>query len=183
MRHSLIALLAVGAALSACSSAKETLGINRRAPDEFAVVTKAPLVIPPDFGLRPPEPGAPRLQEIDARQLASAAITGRPAQPGRVQVAGLSGSETALLRRAGAENADSSIRAIIREETTQLAEKENSFTERLLFWVDKSREETVDAQREAQRLREAQAAGQSPVATETPIRQRRIRGLLDKRDD
>ena len=54
---SVIAILSVG--LAACDSARETLGLNKRAPDEFAVVPRAPLVLPPNYDLRPPEPGAP----------------------------------------------------------------------------------------------------------------------------
>ena len=38
-----------------CASAA---GLTKKSPDEFAVTTKAPLVIPPDFNLRPPMPGA-----------------------------------------------------------------------------------------------------------------------------
>ena len=34
--------------------------MNRQRPDEFAVQRQAPLVIPPDFALTPPQPGAPR---------------------------------------------------------------------------------------------------------------------------
>ena len=45
-------------ALSGCSDAKEQLGLTRSAPDEFAVVKRAPLAMPPDYTLRPPRPGA-----------------------------------------------------------------------------------------------------------------------------
>ena len=33
---------------------------NRGRPDEFAVQRQMPLVVPPDFSLTPPQPGAPR---------------------------------------------------------------------------------------------------------------------------
>ena len=46
-------------ALAGCSgSVQESLGLGKRQPDEFQVVRRAPLVLPPDFNLRPPEPGA-----------------------------------------------------------------------------------------------------------------------------
>ena len=32
--------------------------LNRERPDEFAVQRQAPLVVPPDFSLTPPAPGA-----------------------------------------------------------------------------------------------------------------------------
>ena len=57
--------LAMAVSLSACGgdSLKDTLGYGKQAPDEFAIITKAPLVIPPDFSLRPPQPGVLRPQE------------------------------------------------------------------------------------------------------------------------
>ena len=41
-------------ALAACSSIREDLGLGRSPPDEFAVIDRPPLSMPPDFGLRPP---------------------------------------------------------------------------------------------------------------------------------
>ena len=46
-------------ALVGCDSIRSAAGVSKSAPDEFAVVTKAPLIIPPDYNLRPPKPGAP----------------------------------------------------------------------------------------------------------------------------
>ena len=45
--------------LAGCEGIRDQLGFNKKAPDEFTVVKKAPLVLPPDFSLRPPAPGAP----------------------------------------------------------------------------------------------------------------------------
>ena len=36
------------AALAACSSLREEAGLTKQSPDEFAVTTKAPLIIPPE---------------------------------------------------------------------------------------------------------------------------------------
>ncbi|HZD26573.1 MAG TPA: DUF3035 domain-containing protein, partial [Alphaproteobacteria bacterium] len=60
----LVAATTLAAGLGACSTLKEQVGLTKRPPDEFTVVTKAPLVIPPDFTLRPPAPGAKRPQDI-----------------------------------------------------------------------------------------------------------------------
>jgi len=49
--------------MTGCEGIKEQLGLNKKAPDEFTVITKAPLVMPPDFTLRPPRPGAEPTQE------------------------------------------------------------------------------------------------------------------------
>ena len=41
-------------ALSACSTAtKEKLGLTKKAPNEFMVIPRAPLSLPPEYDLRP----------------------------------------------------------------------------------------------------------------------------------
>lgn len=47
-------LSAVG--LAGCTSTRSALGMTKVTPDEFRVVSKAPLVVPPDYALRPPAP-------------------------------------------------------------------------------------------------------------------------------
>jgi len=54
-----LALCLCTATLSGCDALRNAAGLTKKSPDEFAVTTKAPLVIPPDFNLRPPRPGAP----------------------------------------------------------------------------------------------------------------------------
>lgn len=51
---------------------------NRNRPDEFAVQRQAPLVIPPDFALAPPKPGAPRPDAPSAQEQAQDALFGPP---------------------------------------------------------------------------------------------------------
>src|SRR5215470_14462245 len=57
--HAALALGLCASALGGCDSLRNAAGLTKKSPDEFAVTTKAPLVIPPDFNLRPPTPGAP----------------------------------------------------------------------------------------------------------------------------
>src|SRR5471032_3283651 len=52
------------AALMGCQSLRDAAGLQKKSPDEFAVTTKAPLVIPPDFNLRPLMPGAPPANSV-----------------------------------------------------------------------------------------------------------------------
>ena len=56
-------LLVAAGLLAGCSEARQAMGLGKRAPDEFTVVKRAPLSLPPEYSLRPPEPGAPRPQE------------------------------------------------------------------------------------------------------------------------
>jgi hypothetical protein len=69
-----LAVLAAGAALlSGCGSS----GLfNRARPDEFAVQRQAPLVVPPDFALTPPQAGAPRPNDQSLQQQTLDALFG-----------------------------------------------------------------------------------------------------------
>src|ERR1700744_5770496 len=78
MRSELIVRFAVGCAvafsLSACDTLRRDAGLTKQSPDEFAVVTKAPLIIPPNFNLQPPAPGAPPLNQQDPTSSAQTAL-------------------------------------------------------------------------------------------------------------
>ena len=76
--------LAVTLALAGCSDFKQAVGLEPTMPDEFAVESNPPLVIPPGFDLRPPTPGAPRPQDVSmtkqAEQVIDQAGPGAPGQ-------------------------------------------------------------------------------------------------------
>ena len=72
----LLGLGLLGPGLAGCQNTKEMLGLTKRSPDEFQVVSRAPLSMPPDYSLRPPTPGAPRPQEGTVQQQAENIVTG-----------------------------------------------------------------------------------------------------------
>jgi hypothetical protein len=83
--------------LPGCSDMRVALGMDRVGPDEFVVESRAPLTIPPDFNLRPPQPGAPRPQEIPATERARRVVdTAGPGEPGKQASPVLKPSEGAL---------------------------------------------------------------------------------------
>lgn len=184
------ATLSLPVMLAGCDSTRDALGLTKKAPDEFAVVTKAPLVLPPEFGLRPPEPGAARPQEVPARDRAAAALGGRTdtaagqltplSRDPNASAAQRSAGESALLQQARATNADPDIRRKVNDEFTQLAERDRRLVDRLIFW-QKAEEPglAVDPAKEAQRLRENAATGKAPTAGEVPTIKRRERGPLE----
>ena len=51
-------LVVAGLMVGACGDTRKVLGYDKVTPDEFKVVSRAPLSLPPDYGLRPPQPGA-----------------------------------------------------------------------------------------------------------------------------
>jgi hypothetical protein len=119
-------------ALSGCENVRNTVGIARNAPDEFAVAAPVPLVIPPDFNLRPPAPGSERAQQSSSDR-ARTALVGR-AKMRALQQRGMTGGEAQLLTLAGVENVPADIRMILDKEVSSFAREETAFTDRLLFW-------------------------------------------------
>ncbi|MBL8672649.1 MAG: DUF3035 domain-containing protein [Alphaproteobacteria bacterium] len=178
-----VALVAIPLALSGCSNLKETLGLNRKPPDEFTVVSRAPLSLPPDAMLRPPRPGEQRPQEAAAPQKGKQAVFGLDQQQVALGPAGASSGELALLRRAGAEDAKGDIRKKVDEETSSLLRTEEGFVEKILFWKDpkEPRAVVVNAPAEAERLRNNSAMGAPATQGQTPTVDtgKTRRGLLD----
>lgn len=98
-------LLLTAAALSLTACGKTGLAAHN-APDELAIGRNAPLVVPQDFALVPPTPGAPRAAGQDSQSAAMEALFG----PG-AKVPPKSAAEQQLLDKAGAGNIDPSIRS------------------------------------------------------------------------
>jgi hypothetical protein len=70
--------------IAGCGDLKKAIGLEKTSPDEFAVESRAPLTMPPDFNLRPPQPGATRPQEKSSGQQARRTIdTAGPGEPGK----------------------------------------------------------------------------------------------------
>jgi hypothetical protein len=183
-------VLALAASLGGCGSLKSAIGMGKEGPDEFTVVAKQPLIIPPDYTLRPPEPGAPNAQEVSSATTASTAIFGNnivgTTEEGVPAAVGMGGSqppssgESAILAAAKAQNANPRIRAVVNRETAAIAEKSQSLTDDILFWRDpQSPDVVLDAEKEAQRLRENAAAGRPANAGTVPQIKRTTRGLLE----
>ena len=123
------AVLMCGAAwLAGCSSASRALGVAKVTPDEFRVVTKAPLVVPPDYSLRPPAPGEPRPQELEPESAARIALMGQREAEAR------SDGEKLLVTKAGGDKADPLVRYVVDDEFGAVAHKDKGFADWVMFW-------------------------------------------------
>lgn len=161
-----VAVFAAAAFAVGCSGFRQAVGAEKVRPDEFRIVTKAPLVIPPEYNVRPPEPGAPRPQELDAAAQARLAVLGQEYQ-GRA-----SDGEQALVARVGGLTADPLVRATIDLENGGVVRKNRSFSDMLVFWSDgEERGTELNADAEAERLRIIETA--TGEGAEVTIRQRR----------
>jgi hypothetical protein len=155
-----MALLLIG-----CQSIKEAAGITKEPPDEFAVVTKAPLVIPPDFNLRPPKPGASPTNQVDPTAEAQMALTGNsPSVVAATKPTTFSEEEKLVLAKTGAETADHSVRQQIEAENKQMEASDDTFTNKVLFGNQPDQGTPVNADAESARISDAKAQGQATVA-------------------
>ena len=115
MKVQLPGAVALALTLAACGGGG---GFDRNAPDEFAISRQAPLVVPPDYNLVPPKPGAPRPLAADSQAQAIEALFG----PG-VAAPPKSSSEQQLLERSGADRTDPTARSTAGDTETNVVDK------------------------------------------------------------
>lgn len=165
-------------ATTACSSGvRQALGAEKTVPDEFRVLTIAPLSVPPEYNLRPPEPGGLRPEDIFPDQQARRALFGDLAATTATD------AEILFAARAGAGQADPNVRAIIDGETAAVVRKNQSFSDRILFWreaetqiVTAGESDPIDPQDEQRRI-EAVTGGGTVVIGRPRTTTRKLPGL------
>ncbi|WP_174278629.1 DUF3035 domain-containing protein [Sphingomonas bacterium] len=110
-------VIAIGAGVAALALLSGCGGrrLGGQGPDEFAVARQAPLVIPPDYALVPPQPGAARPQDNSPQAQALDALFGGSAAR--------SASERAVVSQAGGETADAGIRSAVGDPKTNVVDK------------------------------------------------------------
>ncbi|WP_374656538.1 DUF3035 domain-containing protein [Dongia sp.] len=186
-----IGLLALPALAGGCSTAtKEALGLTKRSPDEFEVVSNAPLSMPPDYNLRPPAPGSPRPQEGTARDQAQQVVFGYPGAggvPSKLPEIGVgeassaqSAGEASLLQSVGMAGVDPNIRQVVDAETAEDEADSKQLVDSIVFWRKPEPYGTVvDPTEEQKRLQENAALGNAPTQGDVPIIERKQKGLLE----
>lgn len=196
-RFLMITSLLASMTLSACggSTVKDTLGLSRKAPDEYRVVARPPLTVPPQFNLRPPlrpgDPAAARNASEEARSLVTGASADNtfklPASEGAEPVklipqgsAKTSTPEKSFLERAGALEADPTVREKLTEEqiSAQEAREEEQDSWWNIFPSGEKKDPLVHAKGESERIKQNQQAGKPVTEGETPEVKQRDRGIL-----
>lgn len=163
-------ILFVGlSSLTGCARTKEELGLTRRTPDEFAVITRAPLEMPPAGTplLPPPQPGRPRPQEVSPLTTAETTVLGKPLSEADNQ----SQAESILLEKAGASGSTPNIRTIVDKEAVEDTKDNRPVIQRLMNIGSESAAPpatVVDAPGELRRLKENRATGKPVTHGETP---------------
>ncbi|MEL6857631.1 MAG: DUF3035 domain-containing protein [Pseudomonadota bacterium] len=109
--------------VAGCSS----LG-GSNSPDEFRVVKKAPLVVPPDYNLRPPQPGQGLPFEVDPTRAGTASAFGTDIGQDA------SASERALVAAAGANAVSPVVREQVDWEEARVIRKSQAVSDRVMNW-------------------------------------------------
>ncbi len=180
----LLGLVAAVIALGACTQQQEgVFGEEKAAPDEFAVYSRAPLSLPPDFGLRPPKPGVTRPQTVRPRNDAKQALLSSSgqkraniSQPATNAEANLTPGGRALLNNTGADQANPDIRSLVNNETSVLSGGgDENFVDEILFWRESPglKGAVIDPAVEDRRMRIKKAQGEVIEETPTTTIQRR----------
>jgi len=197
--------------LAACASGevRDTLGLSKKAPDEFVVVSRPPLAVPPDFNLVPPEPGkqGPR---HSAEAMAKSALLGeeKPASNGVFGVDGELGEFTLegfsassapesavipvtsvdmgsaatsnFLSKTGAEKADPEIRTKLGKDERDPPEAKEEAGSLYEQIIGADREEpVVEPKGEAERLRKNKDAGKKANEGDVVTEDKKEKSVLD----
>ncbi|MAP24361.1 MAG: hypothetical protein CMM87_02365 [Rickettsiales bacterium] len=127
--------------LAGCDSTKKFLGMENKQPDAFEVMNRAPLELPPDFDLRPPEPGKKRPQEMTKRQQAEQQLIKPTQQTPQPQVSDKAlgktrrshykstSGEQAFLSQAGVGKSSTNLKNKMRQQ--EMTDSEDSFLKQL----------------------------------------------------
>ena len=168
--------------VSACASGevRETLGLNRRAPDEFRVVARPPLTVPREFYLRPPTPGESPAETAVQAQARDTVLRANTLGADSARSEG----DAVFLSKLGAERIDPDIRAkLFEDERARItAPKENQTL--IESWLgDEEGGVTIDAKAEAERIRtnkdEGRPLNEGEVKTVDPKSQSVLDRLLN----
>ena len=108
-------------------------------PDEFRVVKKAPLVVPPDFNLRPPDAGSGTPFEVDESRTNATTVFGSAIGQNA------SASERALVAAAGANAVNPIIREQVDWEEAAVIRKSQRVSDRVMNWDPSQADDTADS--------------------------------------
>lgn len=132
---SALVLVAGAMALGGCSTIEDTLGLGKTSPDESRVTVQSPLVIPPDFALRPPGYDGKRGQSVVRPRVSARRTNSVPdgvAAERNNTPDGASLGELAILRQAGALNPPVGVKEYADQQAGQKARLARFFTNKAL---------------------------------------------------
>ena len=124
----LILTIAIPVLLAGCGSVKDGFGFSKNSPDEFQVITKSPLIIPPDFNLRPPKSGEQTTANTTPTETAQILLLGKKAETPEET---FSPAEQNILNKAGSKLNDAQSRVELENESRNTVEAQRSVVDEL----------------------------------------------------
>lgn len=177
---------------------RQTVGLKRNQPDEFQVISRPPLSVPPVYHLRPPAEESVTLTPAD-KQAEALVLEGREiprykspddqeyladtaVAPVESSALGTQG-ETVLLQNAKAAQADPEIRSVLRQDNVQNqgAPGKRSMMDKLKngIFTPEDGDPVVDAQKERERINSNRSEDKPLNEGEVPVIDPKDKGVLD----
>lgn len=164
MTHNRFLILSTCIILAGCSgNVRESLGLTKESPDEFMVLSRPELSVPPDFRLSSPETAySHKTRDKTRNEAKSILLTNTEEKTDSIDA---SSAELTLLKKADAEDVTSDIRDILQKETV-IPEKDDGVFEKLR--KAQKLDPIVDADAEKERIIAQQAEGKPLNEGKTP---------------
>ena len=180
VRHSVF-ILPMLLLLAACGNdVRDTLGLTKEAPDEFVVVSRPPLVVPPDFELRPPSAEAATLVPSTQEDAQKTLFGGPSAKPVAKSTAATDSATASFLSKAGVDQASPDIRQQLGADAkAPIPSKAASSLYEEVIGKEKS-DTVVDYANETKRLLDNKQAGKPVTDGDTPVAPPASTSVLDK---
>lgn len=174
--------------LAACegNSVKQSLGLKRNSPDEFMVISRQPLSLPPEFNLLPPG-SATVVEAPPISHEAKKLVFDGKTSPSATQNSKGQNSKgvQSLLDKTGAVNADPNIRSVLDAESNvalpEVEEEEKGFFTKVKDSLTPDKKDPmVDIDKEEERIEKNIETGTPISEGEIPTKDSGKKGLLNE---
>ncbi|HAK98768.1 MAG TPA: hypothetical protein DCP14_05410 [Rhodobiaceae bacterium] len=126
----ILGLLCLTLTVSACGSGlSDAFSYKKNPPDEFAILKKQPLIIPPDYSLKPPNQAGSKIARASTRVEAEQILTGREVDISEIS----SDGEKEILDRVGSNPSQNNVRSKIQSDGNTVISKDKTITENLIL--------------------------------------------------
>lgn len=180
----LLALCTTTLAVSACESGsvQRTLGLKKHTPDEFMVMSRPPLAVPPDFNLQPPSETDIRSQSQVRDEAKKVLFSGAKAE--NKASGNISTGERSLLNQAGTHDGNPSIRTVLDSEYSAAHEvpaEEKGMLEKLVApLTPEKKDPLVDIDKEEERLTKNKEEGKPVTEGDVPVNDGKSKGMVNE---
>jgi len=157
--------------LASCNGdVKETLGLNHKGPDEYEVMARPPLTVPPEFTLRPPLKNTGQTTSKATEQAHNEVVGGDFLNNSSTNIA-----DTQFLHDAGANKMNRDIRAkIVEDNENGVVAKDN----KSVLGMGSKADPVVDPKKEADRIKQDKTRNQPVTGDGSAVVAPQSKGIL-----